>query len=210
MISIGVNTKRVISSYYEKKDCYFSIIETAKDGKANLALTFENINQYELYKLEQEKTPWLMFAENKRCADGVVLAIDLTNKKAKIYLIELKSKMNSNKWNDVLGQFRGSILRSLSFCSTIGIDEIEDIYLHTAFTDRTELDSEKETIEMRKKIENHQPAAHKLMTGVAVGGIDQWGSNNVKPFKEGQSFSHSYIQLSHKNGLNEGSYTIVI
>jgi len=206
MINIGIDFNRINKNYYEKKSNIIIIDEMNEKGKAELTVTFPNITTVAYYKLCQETSSWLNFANNSSCADGIIIGIE-SNKKAKIYIIELKSKMSAAKWSKVLNQFRGSILRAIAFCNTIGIQEIEEVSLYTSFIDRTIIDREKFVNEKRKTIKGGI-IKQKLMSGSRLTDIDQWDNQTIRPFPKSQFFEHKTINLMKVNNINKGSFII--
>lgn len=207
MINIGVDFQRIKTEYYEEKSSnIIAIEETNEKGKAKLTVTFPNQHSVTYYKLCNETSSWLNFAINNHCADGIIIGID-SNVKARIYIFELKSKITAAKWSTVLKQYRGSILRALSFCHTIGIREIEEVRFYTSFIDRTQIDKEKFVNEEQKKIKGGI-ISRKQMLGRRLTDIEQWDTSRVKPFPNSQFFTHKTITLTKSGGINTGSYTI--
>lgn len=207
MIKIGIDFNRINSEYYEKKLSHIIPIEETKvQGKAKLDITFPNTPSVTYYKLCKETSSWLNFATNKNCADGIVIGIE-SNEKAKIYIIELKSKLSASKWSTVLNQFRGSLLRALAFCNTIGIQDIEEVNFYTSFVDRSQIDREKDINEKQKGLKGGI-IANKQMTGRRLTDIEQWDTTDIKPFPRGDFFAHKTINLIKIKGVNTGSYAI--
>ncbi|MFD1780692.1 hypothetical protein ACFSFW_18665 [Fredinandcohnia salidurans] len=207
MVTIGIDFNRVLENFYKKENHKIIINETQDSGKAELEVIFPNLPNISYYKLEEEKTQWLKFINNQKCADGVVLQINESqNRHAIIYIFELKSTLSSSTWSKVLKQYRGALLRAISFCNVVGISDIREVYLYTSFTDSSKLDSEKKAIESQQNVKGL--IAKKRFVGLKSEEILKWGNTNIKLFPNGGYFPHQKITLRHVNGVNTGSFIV--
>lgn len=207
MIRIGKDLRRINPEYFSKSvSNIIEIIETRTDGKAKLDLVFPQSPSSDYYKLEKEHDAWLKFSTNQQCADGIIISVD-DNSDVKIYIVELKNSVRSNKWDDILGQFRGSLLRAIAFCSSIGLNDILEVRFYTGCENYNKIEEEKRVRTLQKQIPVG-PIARKKRIGVNLANIDQWGEAEIKPFPDGQLFSHEIIQLTKSNGVNLGRFII--
>ncbi|GAA0618233.1 hypothetical protein GCM10009422_11970 [Brevundimonas kwangchunensis] len=71
---------------------------------------------------------WL--ASNE-CADGAFL--EFSENGLSLHIIELKSKLDTKKWEKAKSQFRGMFLRATAICSVLGIGELKNVTCYIAY-----------------------------------------------------------------------------
>lgn len=209
MITIGYDINRIKREFYEIQTNEILIEETRDGGKAELLVSFPSNNNVFYLRLLRETEPWLQYITNAKCADGIIIEIDDTMKdKARMFIFELKSTLPLDTWSKVLKQFRASILRGISVCSTIGISDVYEIRLFTACTDTTSIDDDKQLNQRLMRLKGGSIIDKRMVTGGKLNDLLQWREPSIQPFPDSIKFSHDIIKLSHVNGVNVGSYTV--
>lgn len=191
------------------QDHQSSVTESSEDGRAIVDIYFQSERYQNYFKLEQEQSQWLAYGKNQQCADGIFVCLfdDDGQTKADIVIVELKSKLSSSKWNEILGQYRGSILRAISFCGTIGISYISNVKLYCCATDTSKIDSEYAHLQAQKRVVG--PIRRKQKTGAVVSNLEKWGRCEFSPFPTGSSCRYEYIQLKQEEGgVNIGKVNV--
>ncbi len=202
MIKLDFDLKRVNNDYYSKNDSnIFTIHEFADDGAAELTFIVPDVEQGIFLKLKYEHSQWLKYANNQKCVDGIVISISQDNIAA-IHIVELKSGIGSKTWKRVQNQFRGSILRAVSFCGTIGV-KIKSLCLYTAFVEN----KDKQIKEMQSNITSS--FRRKTHVGRSQKNQYDWEMEEISLFEGESKFSHKIINMTNGGEKNFGSYEVM-
>ncbi|MFC0211819.1 hypothetical protein ACFFK0_05005 [Paenibacillus chartarius] len=204
MIDIGFNINRAKAQFYEIFESEVVISENSDEGRAELTVIFQDHRGKKFIRLLREHDPILQYADNQKCADGIIIECTASDcQRAKIYIIELKTTIGVMTWNDVKAQFRGATLRALAFATSIGINHIEAISYCTAYLEDSEIKKIAEAIERQSNLTG--TVAKKRPIGINPSEIKEWNDTKITPFREQKnSFPHSYCILSREADINKG------
>lgn len=123
------------SRYKLKKNGYALLVETKKDGKAEITCSLIN-DSIILEKPENFVLPYLD-EEKKgccRCCDEIIFVSNKCDNKYELHVIETKMSMDVFKIHDhIRPQIKMGILNAKAVAAFLGIDiDEEDIYTYTA------------------------------------------------------------------------------
>lgn len=206
MSSIGFDLTRISQDYYKISGNHIEIVETDKGGKATLSVLFKNNQNKEYIVINTKIKHILKYLTNQKHADGVIIESNKTDRsKCSLYIVELKSSLDSSEWSKVKRQFEGATLTALALASTMGITRIESIKYVTGYTDSTNL--EKNLEYYRKKARVTGPAALKQFSGKNQFEVEEWFADQVIMFNN-VKYDHQKIQLTNDGDQNIGTVEI--
>lgn len=123
---------------YMEKGTPFTIEETAEDGKAEIAILPEcpcfivrcldekgNIRSLPFFN-----QTWKQVTQ---CADHLLFLLDTENKKWSLHIFEMKRSPDSKKWEHILRQFNGAMIRSYAIAGALRIPEFASVHLHCCY-----------------------------------------------------------------------------
>lgn len=210
MYQLGYDLNRIREEFYIGFNNHqIKVTEQSEEGKATLDVFFSSKKYDYYFKLENEQSQWLTYGVNQQCADGIILCIfdHEGQTMADLFIFELKSKLSGSKWNEVLGQYRGSILRAVSFSGTLGVQGISSVKLYCCAIDKVSIDDEYAHVQAQKRL--HGPVKRKQKTGAIYSNIEKWGLKAFSPFNIGTPCSHEFVQLTkHQDGTNIGKIIV--
>ena len=164
--------------------------EKDKGGKATVSVTSAARNRLVMVNTTDKKA--LAYLNYRKVADGTICEL-INDHEARLHLIECKKTVSEGAWLTAMKQFEGGLLNMLAVCGILGVRNISEVRVYTAFQSQ-KLDA----------INSKNPVFHK--TPVGYGGpspMKQWDNNRV--YFQGKSFEHVRIEL---NADGEGAVTI--
>lgn len=132
----------ISENYFLPMNSYYELKETAESGKSLLRLSVDGEN---ICVEEYDKKKRCNFLRDsgglQKCIDHFLLKKNDEN--WDLYMIEMKSKVNDNKWIDVKQKVRASFLNIQALCVFLGIN-IGNVYTITTY-ERVEFNTPKTT-----------------------------------------------------------------
>lgn len=157
--------------------------ETQKEGRSRLIC---NLNTCSIAFKNADKSK-LNYISHKKCADNIVFQrVDENNWVVKI--IEFKRSVGIDEWKKVKQQFKGAILNSMAIGGFLGIHNISEIVLYTAFR--------RDKLSEQQLKNTHDPILLKLPLGRDnKANFADWNSEEIMIDLKDNKFKHIKIQL---------------
>jgi|GEM_PF-1552716 len=198
MNRIGFDLKRIDPKYYSiVTDNTLEVGEASQDGAACIRVVFQSEGKREFIQLLQEQTSWLQYIVNQKCADGIIIDIDATNRaRCNLYIFELKRTVNADKWTgDIKAQFRGATLRAMAFLSTLGVTQIDRQEYFTGFV-HNHMGQSIDAVKAKQHINPSSPIAKKGFVGRRTKDheILEWEQEEIEVFQS--RYAHRKIELA--------------
>ncbi|GKV65204.1 MULTISPECIES: hypothetical protein [unclassified Sporosarcina] len=210
MFTLGHDVNRLRNDFYMySTDHQFMVTETSGDGLAEVDIHFSNRMYQAYYQLQHEKTHWLQYTVNAKCPDGIFVCIFQQDGVlwADFHIVELKTTLTSQKWSEVLQQFRGGVLRALSFCGTLGIEKVREVHLYSCAVDKTKIENDFRSYQAQYYTTGG--VSRKRKTGVNYNDLMKWGQPILQLFYSGGKCTHQFINLTRRSdGVNIGTLRI--
>ena len=178
----------------EISDQSFHLIETKKDGEANLRVDVST--PCILFRdLENKK---LQYFKNRACADYALF--ENTGESWCVHIFELKRTVTSQKWEDIKLQFAGALQNALALAGVLDVDiKLEQVRLYTAYRNdkiRDAANPAKQRLQM-----------HDRQREISSTEESDWNQQMVAmDFPEIVSLEHHKIQLDIEDGT--GAYAL--
>lgn len=164
--------------------------EKEKSGKATVSVTSADGNRLMMVNTTEKNA--LAYLNNRKVADGTICEL-INDHEARLHLIECKKTVTEKSWSTAMMQFEGGLLNMLAVCGVLGVRNIFEVRVYTAF----------QTVSMDAR-NSRNPVALKTPVGSrGPSAMKQWDDNQVH--FQGKLFEHVRIEL---NADGEGSVTI--
>lgn len=168
-------------------DKQVTVLEKEEGGRADVLVHSKAGHNLCLVNTTQKNR--LAYIRYQKVADGTLCEI-LNDGSVRLHLIECKKTVKSASWSKAIKQFEGGLVNMLAVCGVLGITEVSEVIVYTAF----------QNLSM-----DPTTSANPALLKMPVGGntpteLQQWQHNKVHI--QGKVFKHVPVQLD-ANGTGE-------
>lgn len=156
------------------------VVEKEESGRAEVMVESSQGNDLCLVNTTQKNR--LAYIRYQKVADGTICEF-LDDRSVRLHLIECKKTLRDASWSKAIKQFEGGLVNMLAVCGVLGVTEVTDIVVYTAFQTESMIPSS---------------STNPILLKVPIGGTEptvfqQWKDNQVHI--QGKIFKHIPIQL---------------
>jgi hypothetical protein len=121
--------KWIDPNHYERHSEQIIVKEAQEDGKATIFCEVSN----DVIKMNFESQKRIKYLKQQKVADTVLFEF-IDTKSVKLHIIECKSTVKADDWNNKIKlQFEGGLLNALAFMGILGLSDIRAIMFYTFY-----------------------------------------------------------------------------
>lgn len=121
--------KWIDPNHFERHSEQIIVKESKEDGKATIFCKISN----NVIKMNFESQKRIKYLKQQKVADTVLFEF-VNSTSVKLHIIECKSTVKADDWNDKIKlQFEGGLLNALAFMGILGLSDIREILFYTFY-----------------------------------------------------------------------------